>query len=282
MLGHKTWQVLTKDFGNNVYGTIRKNKKELAQFDFLQSPNIIENIDIENTNEVLAVLDKLKPEVIVNCTGITLRKVENKSVEKNMRVNAFFPQLLSLWVKNNQSRLIHFSTDCVFDGAGGDYTEADYPTAYDAYGVSKYLGEVNNSNSLTLRVSIVGLEILGKTELVEWFLSQKNKTVSGYSKVYYTGLTTNFLAQEVLNIIKKHPQLSGLYQVSSEKISKYDLLKLINEKFKNNSEILRDDSKISDKSLNCNKYSLATGFVKPKWNDMINALAEDNLNYERE
>lgn len=282
MLGHKVWQVTNTEFTNSVFGTIRKTKSELSQFDIFKSENIFENVDIQNTKQVLSILDNLKPDFIINCTGVTLRKSENKDIEKNMLINSLFPQVLALWAKNNQSRLIHFSTDCVFDGLTGNYTETDYPTASDAYGVSKFLGEVCSSNSLSLRVSIVGRELFGKTELIEWFLSQRNKTVNGYSQVYYTGLTTNFLAHEIVRIMKNYPTLSGLYQVSSEKISKYQLLVLLNKKFNNKAEIIEDNSKKSDKSLNCDKYIKATGFIKPNWVDMIDDLVKANLYYERE
>ncbi len=275
MLGHKVWEVLNSEFPNAVYGTVRKSKSELSSFPVFNSTRIVENVDIQNTRRVINVLDEISPDVIVNCTGVTLRKEDNSNVTKNMEVNGLFPRLVSMWARNNNSRFIHFSTDCVFDGKAGNYVETDYPTASDTYGVCKYLGEVAETNSLTLRVSIVGRELFNKTELVEWFLAQKGKTISGYSEVYYTGLTTNFLAREVVRLIKKFPALTGLYHISSEKISKYELLNLLNVAFDNNVKINSDSSKISDKSLNCEKYTIATGFERPSWRSMIQELISD-------
>jgi dTDP-4-dehydrorhamnose reductase len=281
MLGHKMLQVLGKAFPNTVYGTVRKNKAALAAFQFVPEDFIFSDVDVEKSLDVIGLLDQLKPQVIVNCTGITLRKVDNASAEKNFQINSLFPQLLGKWAQQNDSRLIHFSTDCVFDGKKGNYNELDFPTADDVYGKSKFLGEASGSHALTLRVSIVGREIFEKTELIEWFLSQKNKSIRGFSEVYYTGLTTLFLAHEVVQIIKKHTQLSGVYQISSQKISKYELLALANEIFKNQCHIENDTSKKSDKSLVCERYKEATGFVQPEWKTMLTDLFKDNSIYER-
>ncbi|MBC7740848.1 MAG: sugar nucleotide-binding protein, partial [Bdellovibrionaceae bacterium] len=172
------------------------------------------------------------------------------------------------------------STDCVFDGKIGNYSENSIASASDHYGQSKFLGEASGVNCLTLRLSIIGREILSKTELVEWFLSQKGKAVNGYGKVYYTGLTTRFVANEVNRIIEKFPTLTGLYQVAAEKISKYELLKLINQKLNNQAELNNDSNKKSDKSLNCDLYVAKTGFKKPTWDEMISDLQSDNSFYE--
>ena len=279
MLGHKMLQVLSSDFENSVYGTIRKNKNEILKFDFIPNYNYIENVDIENIENILSTLDRIRPQVIINCTGVTLRKTDNSSLEKNYSVNAYFPKILSLWCENNRSKLIHFSTDCVFDGSKGNYTESDYPTANDIYGRSKFLGEISHPNVLTLRLSIIGREIFNQSELLEWFLSQKNKKISGYSDVFYTGVTTNFLATEVVRIIKKFPELYGLYHLGSEKISKFELLQMANKIFDNQTLIFEDKSKKSDKSLCCDKYIKKTNFIKPNWVSMLQDLKNDTTSY---
>ncbi len=278
MLGHKMLQILGHEFPQRVYGTLRGSKTKLEKFNFVPGPHLFENVDIEKLDDVISLLSKLKPTFIINCTGITLRKVENADVEKNYFINAFFPRTIDLWCQSNDAKLIHFSTDCVFDGKKGNYLEKDLPTARDVYGMSKFLGEVTEA-SLTLRLSIVGREIFGKTELIEWFLSQKNKTVSGFSEVYYSGVTTNFVAQEVIRLIKNYPNLCGLYHIASNRISKYELLTLANRIFQNQTEIIKDATKHSDKSLNCDKYVQATKFQKPDWEQMLQSLSEDKLGY---
>lgn len=281
MLGHKMLQILGHEFPNQVYGSTSGPKAKIEKFNLVPAMNLLEFVNIENMQQTLEQLDQLKPQVVVNCSGITLRKIDQAQIEKNFHINSYFPRVLSLWCQNNQSRLIHFSTDCVFDGQKGNYTEKDFPTAHDIYGRSKYLGEVEALRTLTLRVSIVGRELFGKTELLEWFLAQKNKTIQGYSEVYYSGLTTNFLAREVVRILKEFPDLSGLYQISSERISKYDLLVLADQIFKNQTEITKESGKHSDKSLNCDKYASVTKFKKPQWAPMLQALAQDPFLYER-
>ncbi len=279
MLGHKMFQVLSSEFNNNVYGTIRRSKNELLNFDFMPRYHYIENADVENTEDILAAIDQVSPQVIINCAGVTLRKSDNSSLEKNYSINSYLPKVLSLWCENNKCKLIHFSTDCVFDGSKGNYVENDFPTATDVYGRSKYLGEVSHPNVLTLRLSIIGREIFNKSELLEWFLSQKNKKISGYSEVYYTGVTTHFLAHEVLRIIKEHPDLFGLYHIASEKISKFELLQLANQIFDNQTLIADDKSTKSDKSLCCDKYIQKTNFIKPSWTSMLLDLKNDPTGY---
>lgn len=282
MLGHKMLQTLEKAFPGQVYGFMRGSKARLIPFNLVSADHLIENVDVENTSSLIKALNSLKPQYVINCTGITIRKLERDSIQKNFAINSVVPQILSFWCNQNQAKLIHFSTDCVFNGERGNYSESDMPDAEDVYGRSKYLGETpHHPSALTIRLSIVGRELFGKTELIEWFLSQRNKTISGYSEVYYSGVTTNFASREVVRIIQKFPNLSGLYQVSSEKISKYDLLVIANKVFKANVEIKNDASKKSDKSLNCDLYIKATQFTKPRWQDMLTELAEDTAHYEK-
>jgi len=101
-----------------------------------------------------------------------------------------------------------------------------------SYGKSKYLGEVMTENALTLRTSIIGRELAYFKSLLEWFLSQKGKTVRGFARVKYSGVTTNYMCQLVGNLITDHPELSGLYQVTSPAISKYELLCMLRDAYK--------------------------------------------------
>ncbi len=264
-----------------VFGTLRGKKSLITRFNLVPTENLIEEVDVDESEKFIQLLDKLRPNFVINCTGITIRNADHLNSEKNYRINSFFPRILSLWCQNNQARLITFSTDCVFDGTKGNYSEADFPTELSIYGQSKFLGEVTDENSLTLRVSVIGREIFGKTELLEWFLAHKNKIVQGYSEVFYSGLTTNFLAQEVVRIIKSYPTLSGRYQIACEKISKFELLSLVNKIFDNRTEIIKNSSKKADKSLNCDKYISMTKFVKPEWEVMLTEMRNDQFRYER-
>ena len=188
---------------------------------------------------------------------------------------------LAQWARENGSKLIHFSTDCVFTGKKGEYTEKDKPDAQDIYGLSKAQGEIQTPHVLTYRLSKIGREIEGKTEIVEWLLSQKGKAVQGYSKAMYSGVTTNFMADELIRVIENFPEIEGLYQVSSPNISKYELLKLLNQVYGCGVEIQEKSDYAVDKSLNCDLYSEATGFKRPDWLEMIKAMKnEERIDYD--
>lgn len=279
MLGHKMLKVLNLNFPGLVWGIIRQNKNILSHYQFVNEAQLIGGIDFNDVESLKAQLNLIAPQIIINCAGITLRKTENSDLIQNLNINSYLPHILDHWCSVNQAQLIHFSTDCVFSGSDtGDYKETDFPNAYDIYGKSKYLGEVKSKHSLTLRVSIVGRELFHKTELIEWFLSQKGKSVQGYSQVFYTGLTTDFLAKQIVHLIRNFPDLRGLYQISSEKISKFELLKLINTIYDCQTEIIEKLDKKSDKSLNCEKYQMATGFIKPRWEDMLKDMFIESSN----
>lgn len=276
MIGHKMFKILGEQ-GFKVFGTLKQPIKNYQAFSLFNADNAFENLDILNHTEVLRVLNQVKPDAILNCIGITLRKPEITDLDHCVKVNSEFPQFLKNWCENNNSYLVHFSTDCVFSGKDGPYTEKSYTSAKDIYGRTKALGEVFGSHVLTLRGSMIGTELFGKTELLEWAFSQKNKSIKGFSKAMYSGVTTNVMANLVAKILKSSEKLVGLYQVSSKPISKYDLLVLLNDSFKLNIQIAKDDSYASEKILSSQKLSEKIGFHCPEWSAMINELVNENL-----
>jgi dTDP-4-dehydrorhamnose reductase len=179
-----------------------------------------------------------------------------------------------------KARMIHISTDCVFAGTSGMYLESDVSDAIDLYGRTKYLGEVNYPPALTIRTSIIGRELQTTSGLIEWFLSNRDSTVKGFQKAIYTGFTTIALADVIANIIDNHPELAGLYQVSSEPINKHDLLTLIKEKFGLSCVIEPETETCIDRSLDSSRFRQFTGFVPPSWDSMINQMAEDPTPYD--
>lgn len=282
MLGHQVFLKLQKAFGvDNIACTLRKQKSHYDRFSIFKSGLVFDQVDVSDFAQVEKVLASFKPQAIVNCIGLTLRKKELDDFEKAIQINAMLPHRLALWGQSHKARVIHFSTDCVFDGKKGNYSESDLPTADDLYGHSKFLGEVHYPNALTLRLSIVGRELEGKTELVEWFLSQKGKSIHGFLKVLYSGLTTNQVAKEVINVLQNFPALSGVYQLASEPISKYELLKIVSRIYSCQTEILENRDYVSDKTLNCDLYTRATGFKRPNWKDMITEMKnEEQVSYD--
>jgi dTDP-4-dehydrorhamnose reductase len=277
MIGHKVYQVLTKHH-NNVWGHFRNYICLNDDFPIQDAGKIIEGLDLTNFTKLEASLNSLMPDVIINSAGITIRRGINESYFKSILLNSALPHFLNKWVENNNKRLIHFSTDCVFSGKDGSYAESSPLDAHDLYGKTKGLGEVISTNTLTIRGSMIGRELNNRTELLEWFLSNKNKDVKGYSNVIYSGVTTLQMAYFINDIILNFPNLTGLFNVASKPITKYDLLILLNKHFKNESKILKDETYVSNKNLNAQKFYIATKFSIPDWEDMIIELKKDSDN----
>ena len=216
-------------------------------------------------------LNKFKPNLVINCIGIIKQK--NYYQESDMfYANAVFPHELSKICTSLSSRLIHFSTDCVFDGKLGNYSENFYPNAVDIYGLSKKIGELNNSNSVTIRTSIIGHEIGTAHGLLEWFLKQKKKCF-GFCKFYFSGFPT----QEIFDILQQNviPNLSklrGLYHLSSDRISKYELLKLISQIYQKDIKIIKSKTIQIDRSLNSDKIKKIIKYKPKSWYELIQKM----------
>ena len=195
--------------------------------------------------------------------------------------DALLPHQLAQLCDRWGGRLIHFSTDCAFSGKRGNYQEEDFADADDVYGRTKYLGEVTTSRTITLRTSIIGRELLHQESLLEWFLRQNHKRISGYTRAMYSGVTTNYMTRVVQNLIEGHPDLSGLYQVTGQTISKYDLLVLLRQAYQLEVEITPDPNFFCDRSMKGDKFSQATGYVCPPWPELVAGLANDDTRYQR-
>ena len=179
--------------------------------------------------------------------------------------------------------MIHISTDCVFSGKKGNYLESDESDAEDLYGRSKFLGEVAYPpHSITLRTSIIGRELKTHLGLIEWFLSQKDgDTIHGYKRAIFTGFTTDELSRVIMNEVIPHPELTGLYHVSSDPINKFDLLQMTNQAFGKKINILLDEDFFMDRSLDSTRFRQATGYQPPSWAEMIQEMAQDSQFYTK-
>jgi dTDP-4-dehydrorhamnose reductase len=198
----------------------------------------------------------------------------------SISLNAMFPHRLSLICRTAKIRLIHISTDCVFSGKKGNYEETDQSDAEDLYGRTKFLGELHYPHCVTLRTSIIGRELKSHLGLIEWFLSQTG-TIRGYTRATYTGFTTDEISHIIQDYVIPNPSLSGLYHVSSDPISKYDLLLLAREAYKKEIEILPDSEFFCDRSLISTRFREQTGYQPPSWQEMIEKLANGSSFYER-
>lgn len=276
MVGHNLVKTLSDK--HEVFASLRKNQKfELTSF----FKNIIEEsncIYIENINDYFNlnnIIKNLSPEIIINCIGVIKQRDSVNNLCYMIKINALLPHILNDICIKYKIKLIHLSTDCVFSGNKGDYKETDIPDPVDKYGQSKLLGEINEEgNALTIRTSFIGVELFNKKSLFEWIKSQKNGEIEGYDKAIYSGLTTNAFSRIINEIIDNHLNLSGLWQISSKPISKYDLIKMINDKFNLNIKINRNSSFQCNRSLNSSKFSKKTKILIPSWEKMINELYE--------
>lgn len=199
-------------------------------------------IDIENTDGVKILFSTLEKDFdfVINCIGL-LVKDSNDRPDRAAIINSWFPHYLEHVYKDIYTKIIHLSTDCVFDGKKGDYVEDDVHTEMNAYGSSKSLGEINNSKDVTFRMSIIGTEI--KTNgigLMNWILTNPNIELQGWDNAWWNGITTLELAK----CIDKHisdPIITGVYHLvnNENKINKYDLLLKINAIFNLNKKIVQ-------------------------------------------
>ena len=229
------------------------------------------NLDVEDEENLFNVLSKYQPKIVINCIGVVKQLSFSKDPIKSIIINSLLPHKLSEICKSIDSRLIQISTDCVFSGKKGMYSEFDNSDAQDLYGKTKFLGEVVSSNDITLRTSIIGHELETSHSLLEWFLSQENE-VKGFRKAIFSGLPTIELARIIHKFIIPNRNLKGLYHVSSDPIDKFTLLNLISEIYRKEIKVTPDDNLIIDRSLSSKKFKQETGFVPLSWENMIHEM----------
>lgn len=278
MLGHKLTQFLKKKF--DVWATVRTDYQKYKKYGIFEQRRIISNVNVENLKSVETAVEVVKPSVIINAVGVIKQAPSAMNAANTLMINAVFPHQLTEIANQNGARLITVSTDCIFSGKSGKYTETDVADATDLYGKSKNLGEVTAENILTLRTSIIGRELNTAHGLVEWFLSNEGKRVKGFTKAVFSGFPTLILAEIIADLIANYPNLNGLYHVSSEPINKYDLLNLVKKEYGANIEIEPYDDFVIDRSLDSTKFRAATGFKAANWEEMIGRMAADNAPYQ--
>jgi dTDP-4-dehydrorhamnose reductase len=282
MLGHKTFQVLRERFPGTVCTTREDVRRPpFDRVDLLQGDDVIRGVDVMEFDRLHGVLKEYHPDFIVNCVGIVKQRQEAQMAVPSITINALLPHKLAAFAEEWGGRVIHPSTDCVFDGRRGGYTETDDSSAEDLYGKSKFLGELQCENGLTLRTSIIGRELVDHSSLLDWFLAQRGKTIRGFRRVIYSGVTTNQFAEVVTMIIRRFPELHGLFQVASEPISKHDLLCLLREAYNLDVKIVPEDREVSDRSMKGDKFRKATGYMSPSWAELTERLAKDPTPYGR-
>ena len=278
MLGHKTAEKLSADF--SVWTTVKGGLDGYKNFKIFDPKKTFENVNVQRVKQIREIIIKVKPDVTINAVGIIKQLPALNNVVQTLNVNSIFPHVLAELTDEFASRLITFSTDCVFRGDRGNYTEEDAPDALDLYGRSKNFGEIYGGDCLTLRTSIIGRELLTKHSLVEWFLSNRGKKVKGFKNAVFSGFPTVVTAEIIADLITNHKNLKGLYHLSAEPISKFDLLGLLKKAYKTDVEIEPDENFVIDRSLDSAKFRMATNFKPKNWDEMVEEMARDNSLYE--
>lgn len=267
MMGNTLFRLLRQSPNFITFGTIR-SKEDKKYFQEADRQYILSDLDISNLNKLNEIFVEIKPDVVVNCIGVVKQLSEADDPLQAIPINSLLPHQLSKICFAHHSRLIHLSTDCVFSGNKGLYSESDFPDANDLYGRSKYLGEVNYPNAITLRTSIIGHEIHSNKSLINWFLSQTGE-ILGFTKAIFSGLPTVELSRVIRDYVIPNPLLHGMYHVSSEPIDKFHLLNLVKKAYSHNIKIIPSDDFKIDRSLDSTRFQAATGYSPPGWPDLI-------------
>lgn len=274
MLGHMLVRILSPH--HNVVGTTSSKYDEkslLARI--LSEENWVGQVDVRSLSTVEKTIRDTKADVVINCVGVIKQKMESSNIMDAIIINSLIPHQLANICNQTHSRLIHFSTDCVFDGSPGIKKVNDVPNATDLYGTTKRLGEVNYAPALTLRTGFVGRQLSGFEGLFEWVRSQRGKTINGYQNAIYSGFTAMALSRIIRQIIEEHEQLSGLHQVAGNHINKFDLITKLNKYLDLDLTINRNTDFMCDRSMDGSEFTKLTDIAIPSWDDMLVEFAAD-------
>lgn len=270
MLGNAMIRVLGEKVDWQIHGTVRsESSKRFFRADIAE--RLLSGIDVEQNDSLMQAFIRTRPDVVINCVGLIKQLADAEDPLQAIPLNALLPHRLARLCELSGARLVHMSTDCVFAGDKGGYRESDPSDAKDLYGRSKFLGEVAYPHTVTLRTSIIGHELQSAHGLVGWFLSQQEHC-NGFTRAIFSGLPTVVLAQIVRDVVIPRADLSGVYHVAAQPISKYDLLKLIAEIYEKMIEITASDQLVIDRSLNADRFRDATGYVAPSWPKLIELM----------
>ena len=278
MLGHALFEYISHKKDYDVFSTLRTKNNKLTKL-YKSNEKFYIGFSDKDIKKFVSLFKSLRPDFVINCIGLIKQVNSSQDLTKILPVNSIFPHQIAELCEIKNIKFIHISTDCVFDGKRGLYNENDAPDARDLYGLSKFLGEPYKyyPNSLTIRTSIIGPELETKYSLFNWFLAQENQ-VLGYKNAIFSGLTTLELSKVIYRYLLGNVDLKGLYHISSDPISKYDLLKLISIYYKKKIDIKVDEVVKIDRSLDSNKFKKATGYICPNWNDLLEEMSLKSKN----
>jgi len=272
MLGSTLLRLFHGHPGLEVFGTVRSTSA-INLLPHEVHTQLVIGVDVDNNEHLLRLMVRVRPDVVVNCIGLVKQLSESKLALAAIPINSLLPHRLAEICGLFGTRLIQISTDCVFSGRKGLYTETDFADADDLYGRSKYLGEVDYPHAVTLRTSIIGHELSGSRSLVCWFLAQHGQ-VAGFRRAVFSGLPTVELGRVILEQVLPNVSLHGLYHVSADPINKFDLLTLLARHYGKDIEIVPKDDFVIDRSLDSSLFRQVTGFRPKIWDHLVQLMKD--------
>lgn len=278
MLGHQVARRFRLD--HDVYGTIRGSAVPAALPEVTRGATVITEVTPSDPLSIVRALHTAAPELVVNCLGIVKQRQEVTDASSIISANSLFPHALLEMCTLYGTRLIHVSTDCVFSGGRGSYTEDDEPDPVDLYGRTKLLGEVRTEGALTIRTSIVGWQLTGTSGLLEWVAANKGEAIQGYTNARFSGLSTAALAETLVRIAGR-PGLSGLFNVSADPISKFELIHRLADRAGWDTQVVPAPTPVCDRTLDSSRFRGVVDWRPPIWDEMILGLLNERPDYER-
>jgi dTDP-4-dehydrorhamnose reductase len=272
MLGNAVLRLFAQGTGYRAVGTVRTVRAQQLLPKALHD-SVLTGVDVEDFDSLAGGIAAAKPDVVINCIGIVKQLSAAEDPLSAIPINSLLPHRLARLCELGGARLVHISTDCVFSGRTGGYLESDFADADDLYGRSKYLGEVDYPHAVTLRTSIIGYELDGARSLLGWFLAQSGP-VRGFTRAVFSGLPTFELARVIRDFVLPNAALRGLYHVSADPITKYDLLALVARVYGRSVEIIPSDELVIDRSLDSTRFRSASGYLPPKWPELVKKMRE--------
>lgn len=272
MLGNATLRLFSETAGYQAFGSVRAAASIKLLPESLRRA-VISDVDVENIDNLMALLDRVRPHVLINCVGLVKQLAEAENPLQAIPINSLLPHRLARMCALIGARFVHLSTDCIFSGAKGMYTEDDPSDANDLYGRTKFLGEVDYPNAITLRTSIIGHELGRWKSLIGWFLNQEGR-VRGFERAIFSGLPTVEVARVIRDFVIPHPELHGVFNLSAQPINKFELLTLVAHAYGKKIDIVRDRELVIDRSLDSTRFRHATGFEPLGWTELVQVMRD--------
>lgn len=273
MLGNAVLRWFARDPAYQVFGSVRNLGvlKELQQ----RAPQaqLVTGFDVETEDGLNRLFAQVRPEVVINCIGVVKQLAGADDPLIAIPINALLPHRLAAQCRRAGARLVHISTDCVFSGERGAYTESDRPDALDLYGRSKLLGEVQAEHVVTLRTSIVGHELASAHGLLGWFLGQKG-SAPGFSRAISSAMPTVELARVIQRFVIPDTDLHGVFHVGASALSKQELLGEVARAYGLQIELVPTATPVLDRSLDCSRFASRTGYRAAPWDQLARQMFE--------